>query len=511
MSPKKILLVYPEVPDTFWRMTHALKFFDKRAYSPPLGLLTVAALLPKSWERRLMDLNVTTLHPEDLEWADYVFLSAMNIQRESARKVIALCKQAGVKVVAGGPLFTNEPDEFNDVDHLVLNEAEITLPDFLSDLAHGSPKPVYSTSEFVDMTTSPLPEYGLVDENAYLLLSLQFSRGCPHQCDFCSVTALFGRRPRTKTPTQIITELENIFGLRRKGRIEFVDDNLMCDKQQLKNDLLPALIKWKRSKRGVFFSTQISMNLADDSELMDLMYQAGFRSVFIGIESPDINSLRECRKKQNIGRDLIRQIRQIQQSGIQVHGGFIIGFDQDPPDIFEQQFELIQSSGIMIPMMNLLKALPGTELYKRLEQEGRIVGPASGDNSQTNIVTRMDRETLFREYHALAHRLYSPKNYYERLKSFFRLYKSPRKGFTLSPRLALIAARCLFWLGLVRPGRFHFWRALIWTFLYKRSSLPMFFFLVPLGYHFRCVHEASAATWRAAAKMKGRKSEAVEA
>ena len=340
MTRLKILLVYPEVPQTFWSMTHALRFMGKRAYSPPLGLLTVAAMLPPEFERRFRDLNVEPLRDEDLAWADYVFLSAMDIQRESSRRVIARCKRAGVKIVAGGPLFTSDPAQFSDVDHLVLNEAEVTLPLFLADLANEGAKPVYSTSEFADMRVSPLPAYQLLDARYYGDLSLQFSRGCPYQCEFCDVTTLFGRRPRIKTVAQTIAELDNIYQAGWRGKVFFVDDNLMANRPCLKHELLPAVIRWKRGKRGISFQTQITMNLADDQELMDLMYEAGFDWVFIGIETPDEGSLAECKKKQNLHRNLPEQIRRLQRSGLQVQGGFIVGFDHDPPDIFRRQYRL---------------------------------------------------------------------------------------------------------------------------------------------------------------------------
>jgi radical SAM superfamily enzyme YgiQ (UPF0313 family) len=492
LNSKKILLVYPEVPETFWSLRHALRFLGKRAWFPPLGLLTVAAMLPAQCQRRLLDLNVGTLQDDDLAWADYVFLSAMDIQRTASRQVIDRCKAAGVKVVAGGPLFTNDPDAFSDVDHLVLNEAELTLPQFLADLASGQPKPRYSSPEFADMRTSPRPAYALIDTSRYAALSVQFSRGCPHQCDFCNVTALFGHRPRTKTAAQVISELDQLYELGWRGRILFVDDNLMCDKKHLKEDLLPAIVEWKRHKRGIAFQTQISLNLADDQELMDRMYQAGFEWVFVGIETPDEGSLKECHKSQNLNRDMPAQIRRLQRSGLQVQGGFIVGFDHDPPDIFRRQFDLIQSTGIAMAMMNVLQAPFGTKLYERLKQEGRICGAISGDSVDggTNIVTRMDRETLRQEFGALVRRLYRPENYYERVKTFLREYRPPLEHAPVTKDTALAALRCLFWLGLVRSGRRHFWRVFLWTWLHRRDSLPAFFMLAILGYHFRRLHDA---------------------
>ena len=491
MMPLKILLLYPEVPQTFWSLTHALRFFGKQAWSPPLGLLTVAALLPKEFEERLRDLNVEPLRDDELAWADYVFLSAMDVQRESSRRIIDRCKQAGVKIVAGGPLFTSDPAQFSDVDHLVLNEAEITLPKFLEDLAKGEPKSLYSTSEFADVGTSPLPAYHLLNTKGYGALSVQFSRGCPYQCEFCDVTALFGRRPRIKTAAQTVAELDNIYKVGWRGKIYFVDDNLMCNKPCLKHDLLPAIIEWKRGKRGISFHTQITMNLADDQELMDLMYEAGFDWIFIGIETPDEGSLTECNKKQNLHRNLPEQIRLMQRSGLQVQGGFIIGFDHDPPDIFRRQFELIQDNGIVMAMVGLLQAPVGTELYKRLKLEGRLLGEYSGNNviDDTNIVTCMDRETLRSNYRALVKSLYGPKNYYDRVKIFLAEYKEPKEKPPLTADAVLAVARCFFWLGLVRKGRKDFWRVFCWLCLHKHESLQSFLGLAILGYHFRKVHE----------------------
>ncbi len=491
MSRLKILLVYPEVPQTFWSLTHALQFFGKRAYSPPLGLLTVAAMLPPEFERRFCDLNVEPLQEGDLAWADYVFLSAMNIQQESSRRMIDRCKRAGVKVVAGGPLFTSEPGQFSDVDHLVLNEAEVTLPGFLADLANGEAKPVYTSSEFADVRFSPAPAYELLESNYYGAMSVQFSRGCPYQCDFCDVTTLFGRRPRFKTAAQTIAELDNLYRTGWRGKIYFVDDNLMANKPCLKGELLPAIIQWKRGKRGISFHTQITMNLADDQELMDLMYEAGFDWIFIGIETPDEGSLTECNKKQNLHRNMPEQIRRLQRNGLQVQGGFIVGFDHDPPDIFQRQYDLIQNNGIVMAMVGLLQAPTGTELYKRLKREGRIVGLVSGDNvvDDTNIVTRMDRETLRTNYRALVKALYEPRNYYERVKTLLAEYKEPKEKPPLSGEVVLAVVRCFFWLGLIRRGRTHFWRVLLWACLHKRDSIQNFIGLAILGYHFYKVHE----------------------
>jgi radical SAM superfamily enzyme YgiQ (UPF0313 family) len=492
MKPLKILLIYPEVPQTFWNLTHALKFFGKRAWSPPLGLLTVAAMLPKEFQLRLRDLNVEALRDDDLAWADYVFLSAMGVQQQSVRQVIAVCKEAGVPVVAGGPLFTSDPDQFRDVDHLVLNEAEVTLPEFLKDLAAGNPKPRYTTTEFADAATSPVPAYQLLDIRGYGAMSVQFSRGCPYQCEFCDVTALFGRRPRAKTVSQIIAELDNIYNRGWRGKVYFVDDNLMGSRPYLKKELLPAIIEWKRNKRGISFHTQITMNLADDQELIDLMYEAGFDWVFIGIETPNEESLAECGKKQNLHRNLPEQIRHLQNCGLQVQGGFIIGFDNDNVDIFRRQYELIQDNGVVMAMVGLLQAPKGTELYKRMEREGRLLGENLADNviDDTNIAVRcMDRETLRNGYRALVRSLYQPKNYYERVRNFLSQYKEPKENAPFTKEVFLAVVRCFFWLGMIRKSRLHFWRIFLWTCCHKRKSLQNFLGLAIVGYHFTRIHE----------------------
>ena len=391
-----ILLVYPEFPDTFWSFKHALSFVRKKAGAPPLGLLTVAAMLPATWEKRLVDLNATNLSQKDLLWADYVFISAMIVQRDAARAVIARCKEAGVPVVAGGPLFTMEHEQFPEVDHFVLNEAELTLPPFLADLANGCARRLYTTAEFPDIRQTPAPLWHLANLKHYDTVSIQFSRGCPFNCNFCNVTALLGHRPRTKTAPQIIAELDSLYALGWRKGVFFVDDNFIGNKKQLKAEILPALIAWRKGKIGMPFNTEASINLADDPELMTLMTQAGFDTVFVGIETPNEDSLVECSKMQNKGRDLVESVKRLQRAGLQVQGGFIVGFDSDTPAIFQQQIDFIQKSGIVTAMVGLLQAPPGTRLYARMQEEGRLVNEMSGDNvdGSTNIIPKMGLEPL---------------------------------------------------------------------------------------------------------------------
>ena len=317
-----ILLVYPKFPDTFWSFKYALGFIGKKAAFPPLGLLTVASLLPKEWPKRLVDLNVENLKDKDLEWADLAFIGGMAIQRKSAKQIIARCHDLNLKVVAGGPLFTSEPDEFREVDHLVLDEAELTLPVFLLDLQKGQPQKVYRASGFCNLGDTPLPSWELVAMKQYASMSIQFSRGCPFNCEFCNVTTLFGHRPRVKTPRQIIAELDRIYYSGSRSSIFFVDDNFIGNKDYLKKHLLPALIEWRKDKKGCVFFTEASINLADDQDLLTMMVKAGFDCVFIGIESPDEVSLTECHKTQNKNRDLLESVAIIHRSGFAGDGRF---------------------------------------------------------------------------------------------------------------------------------------------------------------------------------------------
>jgi radical SAM superfamily enzyme YgiQ (UPF0313 family) len=398
-----ILLIYPKFPDTFWSFSYALRFVGKKSAFPPLGLITVAALLPKQFQMRLVDLNVDALGDDHLAWADMAFISAMAVQRKSAVHVIDRCKAKGLKIVAGGPLFTAQPYDFGQVDHLVLDEAEATLPAFLTDLKNGCPKQLYQAKEYPKIRCSPIPLWGLIDTRRYASLNIQYSRGCPFNCEFCNITALFGRTPRTKTPQQVVAELDAIYQAGWRGNIFFVDDNFIGNKHSLKEHLLPALIKWRKDKKGCVFFTEASINLADDPELMEMMAEAGFDSVFIGIETPDANSLTEYCKMHNNNSDLLQYVKKIHRTGLQVMGGFIVGFDSDPPSIFQRQIDFIQQSGIVTAMVGMLQTPPGTRLFKRLASDHRVSEEFSGDNvdGRTNIIPAMGLDKLIDGYRAI--------------------------------------------------------------------------------------------------------------
>ncbi len=485
----RILLVYPEFPDTFWSFKHALKFVRKKAGAPPLGLLTVAAMLPSGWDKRLVDLNVTSLTDADLAWADYVFISAMIVQRDSAKAVIARCQEAGVKVVAGGPLFTMEHERFPDVDHFVLNEAELTLPLFLADLAHGCPQRLYTTTEFPDIRQTPMPLWELANLKHYDSISIQFSRGCPYNCDFCNVTSLLGHRPRLKTAAQIIAELDSLYALGWRKSVFFVDDNFIGNKKQLKTEVLPALIKWRKGKSGMPFNTEVSINLADDDQLLRLMGQAGFITVFVGIETPNEDSLIECSKTQNKGRDLLESVKKLQRAGLQVQGGFIVGFDNDTTSIFQQQIDFIQKSGIVTAMVGLLQAPPGTRLHARMMEEGRLVDVMSGDNvdGSTNIIPKMGLETLRTGYREILDHIYAPQFYYERVKTFLRDYQPPRIGMHFDLQYILAFIRSIYQLGIRGVERVHYWKLVFWTLFRRPRLFPTAITLAIFGFHFRQV------------------------
>jgi radical SAM superfamily enzyme YgiQ (UPF0313 family) len=482
-----VLLLYPEFPDTFWSFKHALKFVWKKASLPPLGLLTVAAMLPRTWEKKLVDLNVRKLTPKQLQWADLVFVSAMIAQRESAHALIARCKAAGKTVVAGGPLFTSEHAQFPSVDHFVLNEAEVTLPEFLRDFEHGGAQRTYASTEFPDIHQTPVPLWELAELNRYASMCVQYSRGCPFDCEFCDVTAKFGHRPRVKSAEQILAELEGLYQQGWRGQVFFVDDNLIGNKRALKTELLPALTAWQKQRRGLPLYTEASINLADDEELMRAMVEAGFDQVFIGIETPDEAGLAECNKRQNQGRDLVADVKRMQRAGLQVQGGFIVGFDSDTATIFRRQMEFIQKSGIVTAMVGLLNALPDTKLHARLKREGRLLGQSTGNNvdGTTNFIPHMDMAKLREGYRSILEGIYAPRPYYRRVRTFLREYKCAKFSPSLDWRRLSALVHSAVRLGVIGRERFQYWRLMAWTFFHRPRHLPLAITLAIYGHHFR--------------------------
>jgi radical SAM superfamily enzyme YgiQ (UPF0313 family) len=484
-----ILLVYPMYPDTFWSFKHALKFVSKKASFPPLGLLTVAAMLPKEWDKKLIDMNATKLENEDILRADYVFISAMSIQSESANEVIQRCKNLNTKIVAGGPLFTSTSENYKDIDHLVLNEAEITLPMFLNDLKNGTPKQKYTCDEWAEITTTPLPLWDIVQTKNYTSMNLQYSRGCPFDCDFCDITVLYGRKPRTKTKEQIIDELDALYFTGWRGPVFFVDDNFIGNKAKLKREILPAIAEWMEKRKNPFYlNTEASINLADDDILMQLMVRAGFEAVFIGIETPNDESLIECNKPQNRNRDLIASVKKIQQAGLEVQGGFIVGFDNDPSSIFEKLTNFIQESGIVTAMVGLLNAPTGTKLQKRLENEGRMLKDFTGNNTDfsINFIPKMDSKALLEGYQKILDKIYSPKYYYERVMRFMKDYEPKKKKvFHLNPNYILALFKSIIKLGVIGEERIYYWKLFFWSLFRKPQLFSLAILFTIYGFHFR--------------------------
>ena len=489
----QILLVYPHYPATFWSFRYAMKFIGRKASFPPLGLLTVAAMLPDTWQKRLIDMNVRPLTDKDLRWADYVFISAMSIQRQSAREVIERCRRLGVKTVAGGPLFTACHDEFPEVDHLMLGEGEITLPLFLEDWRRGAPRRIYAAEGWAQLKQTPVPLWDLVAMKDYAAMNIQYGRGCPFDCEFCDITALFGRKPRGKSSAQLIAELESLYVRGWRGAVFFVDDNFIGDKPRLKREVLPAITDWMAARAYPFyFYTEASIDLADDPQLLGLMVRAGFEEVFIGIETPHEEGLVESGKMQNKNRDLLASVKRIQQAGLQVHGGFIVGFDSDPATIFDLQIRFIQESGIVTAMVGVLSALRGTRLYQRLEREGRLLKDSSGNNTaiDLNFVPRMEPAALLAGYQKILDTIYAPKQYYRRVRKLFQDYRPrPQGRFHLQQGYIGALVKSMLLLGVVGRERLHFWRLVFWSLLRKPRLFPLAITYAVYGYHVRKVAE----------------------
>jgi len=462
---------------------------SKRAMLPPLGLLTVAAMLPAEWRLKLVDLNVRRLSDDDLAWADYVMLSAMIVHRDSVREIVARCRKLAKPIIAGGPLFTTGHQEFTGIDSFVLGEAEDIMPRLVADLAARRLQPVYEAPGRPELTALPVPRWDLINSRHYITMAVQFSRGCPFDCEFCDIIVMNGRVPRTKTPAQLVGELESLRRRGWKAGVFIVDDNFIGNRKQTKA-LLAELIEWRaRTGTPMTFYTEASINLADDLELCELMVKAGFTRVFVGIETPSAESLAECRKVQNKGRDLVEAVKRIQSSGLEVMGGFIVGFDSDPYDIFKRQFEFIQNSGVAAAMVGLLTALPQTRLYQRLEREGRLLYASSGNNTQAalNFLPKLNREFLLNGYRELMKRLYEPRTYYQRIRTFMRNHRPGGARGRLS-RAELQALFKSFWLlGVRHRGRLAYWKFCLTTALLRPRQFPRAIELAIMGYHFRRV------------------------
>lgn len=451
-------------------------------------------MLPVQWQKKIVDMNVAQLKDSDLAWADYVFVSGMIIQRDSIKSVLERCRKFNCKVVAGGPIFTTGYEEFaQGVDHFVINEGEVTIPLFLNDLMQGSPKKMYTSTERPDIAKTPIPLWRLINFKDYATMAIQYSRGCPFDCEFCDITIMNGRNPRTKTNGQLVAELEALYEQGWRGSVFIVDDNFIGNKNRVR-EALPSVIDWMHKRRNPFtFLTEASVNLADDPELMQMMVKAGFHKVFIGLETPIAENLAECNKFINAKRNLVDAVKDIQNSGLEVMAGFIVGFDNDPASIFERQIEFIQKSGVVTAMVSLLGALPGTRLYLRLKKEGRLLKKWTGDNTECsiNFIPRMDINTLKVGYKKIVKTIYHPSRYYERVMTFIKEFKPHKAVFKshLSREQLLAFVRSLWYLGVVWRFRKFYWKLLFRTLFRNPRVFPQAVIFAIYGYHFQKLSE----------------------
>ncbi len=487
----KVLLVYPYFPDTYWSFRHALKFEGKQAAFPPLGLLTVSAMLPEDWERRLVDMNVEPLSTSDIEWADMVMVSAMIVQNESMEEVVRLCRAKGKKVVVGGPYVSTSSERMPEADHIFIGEAETTLPEFINDLELGIARKIYKADERPSLLNTPVPDFGLIDMKHYSAMNVQYSRGCPFQCEFCDIIEIYGRVPRTKSNDQMLAELDALQDAGWHGLVFIVDDNFIGNKKNVRL-FMSDLIEWSRANQFPFsFITEASVNLAEDDALLQSMEDAGFRRVFLGIETPVEESLKEAQKGQNTHRDLLESIHKIQSYGMEVMAGFIVGFDHDPDDIFDLQMKFIRESGIPLAMVGLLTALPDTQLWRRLEKEGRLLEMSTGNNTDCtlNFIPKMDTTRLIEGYKAILRNIYSPREYYQRaldcLSRFHQNRIEPRQTSLVEDLRSLY--KIILRLGILDRERAAFWNYLYRVVRFYPRDFAHGLTLAAMGYHFRQV------------------------
>ncbi len=479
----RFLLLYPLFPKSFWSFEKAIELVGRKTLHPPLGLITVAAILPQTWEFRLVDRNVRAETEADWEWADLVIISGMIVQKPDLLYLIHEAKQRNKLVAVGGPYVTSVQEDVQKAgaDFLILDEGEITLTLFVEALEKGEIKGVFHAGgEKPDVTQTPIPRYDLLDLDAYAEMSVQFSRGCPFQCEFCDIIVLYGRKPRTKTPAQLLAELQTLYDLGWRGGVFVVDDNFIGNKRNVKL-LLRELAPWMQKHNHPFsFTTEASVDLAQDDELLDLMFVANFRSVFLGIETPDVDSLKLTKKYQNTRKSLIEGVKKINQSGMRVMAGFIVGFDGEKTGAGDRIIDFVEATAIPQAFCSMLQALPNTALWNRLQQEGRLLEGKGGDANQTtltNFIPTRPIEELTNEYINCFWQLYEPKKYLGRVYRHYIDIKtnSTQQKFQMLSLIEIKALLTIFWRqGLKRSTRFQFWQQLFSIIMHNKKAFKRY-------------------------------------
>jgi radical SAM superfamily enzyme YgiQ (UPF0313 family) len=463
LSATHALLVYPRSPVSYWGLQHSLHLIGKSAALPPLGLITVAALLPAHWRLRLVDLNLGDLRDEDLEWADVLLTGGLLIQLDSMREVVARARAHQLPVAVGGPAPTGSPGLFRDADVVFQGEAEGRIDDLVDALTRRSDSHVVlpAPASYPDLTTAPVPRFDLLDLSRYTSVSVQYSRGCPFRCEFCDVIEIFGRTPRVKTAAQMLAEFEAIHELGYRGTLFVVDDNFIGNRPAVRR-LLPLVRDWQQARGHPYdLYTEASVDLASDRRLLAQMVEAGFRTIFLGIETPSIAALERAGKYQNLRLDPAEAIDRITRAGIEVMGGFIVGFDTDEADIFALQRELLTDLPVPLAMVGILTALPGTALWRRLRAEGRLRERSSGDQfTRPNFTPVMDEEALLRGYGELMAWLYSPERYYGRCEATLARLGAVTRMRSSTPGETASLLRTIWHIGIRSPRRRLFWRLL---------------------------------------------------
>ncbi|HBH00747.1 MAG: hypothetical protein A2X36_02470 [Elusimicrobia bacterium GWA2_69_24] len=493
----RCLLVSPRFPElSYWNYREVCELFGARYPAAPLGLATVAALLPQDWTIRLLDLNVHEMDTGLLDWADLVMTGGMIPQQRSLLDLIELAHARGKRIAVGGQDPTSQPDVYARADYLVLDEGELTIPEFLADLEAGATRGIYRSAEKPDVTRSPTPRFDLLELSKYLHVGIQFSRGCPFNCEFCDIIELYGRKPRTKTPAQVLRELECLYRLGYRGHVDFVDDNFLANKKAVMT-FLPELLAWSRERGFPFyFSTEATINLADDARLLELMEAVDFRYVFVGIETPDTELLVRTQKRQNTRHPVVESVRRLNAHGMVVTAGFILGFDGETHGAADAIVECVEAAGISMAMVGLLTALPNTQLTRRLAREGRLPadysvqrpGDADQATSGLNFTPSRPRAEILEDYASVVRRLYGSRSYFGRVRTLARrLRRQPKQlGSTKGRWTEITALGAVTWrLGFGRDTAGEFWRTVLGVLLTRPRNFEAAMQLMALFLHFR--------------------------